>query len=284
MLDEETGEKIEVPSATPLSLTYKAGKILDYTGHVVLKPTIGFDGKTFEGFPSGKVYVTFTFNDVTGASSLLISQLSTQVLYATYDDKGEMLPFTDTAVPLIVLESDVRNDYLLNQTVEVPAAMGCDVITPYVEVFVTVKKPNGSLIYDRVLATETLTFVLDSQGRYTITYEAEDADNGARKVYTIRAKDVTAPTIAVSASELQGKVNKSIALPKAVLLDDVDVNPRLYIMIVTPRATIISLGERTEDNAIDSYTFTEKGTYYIRYCAFDSTYNMGIVDIPVVIS
>lgn len=284
--NEETGEMetVEFQSETPLSLEYKDGKILDYSGHVVLRPKVGFDGKSFSGFPSGKVYATFTFNDVTGKASLLMSQLCTQMLYIEYDDEGEKMPFADLSEPIIVLSKDVRNDYLINQMVEVPSAMGFDVVTPNVDVYVTVKSPSGRLIFDRVLATEDLYFLLDSQGRYTITYEAEDAENGTRKVYTIRAKDVTPPTIAVSATQLTGSVGKAVAIPRAVLLDDVDQNPRLYVMIITPQATIITLGEPTEENAIDWYTFTEKGTYYIRYYAFDSTYNAAIKDIPVVIS
>ena len=283
--DEKTGETRteEVSSKTPLSLKYKDGKVMDYTGHVVLRPTVGYDGKSFNGFPSGKAYVTFTFNDVTGASSLLLSQLCTQMLYVEYED-GERIPFTDTDEPMIVLSEDVRNDYLLNQMVKVPAAMGFDVVTPNVDVYVTVKSPSGRLVYNRVLADEDLYFLLDTQGRYTITYEAEDADNGTRKVYTIKAKDVTAPTIAVAATELEGRVGREVAIPVAVLLDDVDQNPRLYIMIVTPKGTIVTLGERTEENAIASYTFTEKGKYYIRYYALDSTYNASFTDIPVVIS
>ena len=265
-------------------LAYKDGKLVDYSGHVICRPKVGFNGKSFSGFPSGKVYVTYTFNDVTGATSLLMSQLCTQMLYVEYEDDGSMIPFEDTSEPMIVLSKDVRNDYLLNQMVEVPSAMGFDVVTPNIDVYVTVKSPSGRLIYNRVLANEDLYFLLDSQGRYTITYEAEDADNGTRKVYTIRAKDVTPPTIAVSATQLTGSVGKEVSIPKAVLLDDVDQNPRLYILIITPQATIITLGERTAENAIATYTFTKKGTYYIRYYAYDSTYNGAYVDIPVVIS
>ncbi len=286
--DPETGEILikEVATATPLELTFKDGKIIDYTGHVVLRPTVGFNGKSFNGFPSGKAYVTFTFNEVTGASSLMISQLSTQLLRMQYDKDGSTLPFTDVTKPQIVLSEDVKNDYILNDVVEVPSAMGFDVITPNIDVYVTVKSPSGRVIYDKVLATESLYFVLDSQGRYTITYEAEDADNGTRRVYTIKANDVTAPTIAVSVTEIKARVYQAVSLPNAVLLDDMDQNPRLCIMIVTPQATIITLGEPTEELPIDSFTFifTEKGTYYIRYCAFDSAYNIGITDIPVVVS
>ena len=202
----------------------------------------------------------------------------------SYDKNGEKLPFADTAKPQIVLSEDVRNNYILNDIVEVPSAIGFDVITPNIDVYVTVKSPSGRVLYDRVLATEPLYFLLDSQGRYTITYEAEDADNGTRKVYTIKANDVAAPTIAVSATEVKARVNQTVALPNAVLLDDMDQNPRLYIMIIMPSSTLITLGEVTEENPIDSYTFTEKGTYYIRYCAFDSSYNIGIMDVPVVVS
>ena len=281
-VDANSGE--ELASKTPLSLTYKDGRFFDYNESTVLRPTVGFNGKAFNGFPSQKAYVTFTFNGVTGASSLLISKLCTQMLYVEYDEKGDVQPFEDIMEPTIVLSSDVRNDYQLDEVVTVPSAIGFDLLTPNVDVYVTVQSPSGRKIYDKEPATEDLTFVLDSQGKYTITYEAEDAENGTRKVYTIRAKDLLAPTIAISATELQGNVGKELTIPKAVLLDNMDQNPRLSIMIVTPRGTIVALGERTEENPIASYTFTEKGKYYIRYCAFDDVYNMSLTDIPVVIS
>lgn len=281
--DAATGE--EKGSATPLCLKFKDGQILDYTNAVVLTPTVGFDGKKFDGFASGKVYVKFTLNGVTDKASLLFTQICTHTLYAEYDDEGKLIPFTDIIAPTLVLSSDIKDAYYLNHKVVVPTATGYDVLTPYIVVYVTVRTPDGTKIYNKVPATEELSFDLTAQqGRYTIIYEAEDAENGTRKQYTIRAKDVTAPTVAISVTELQGKAGAKISLPTALILDDLDRNPLLYIMIVTPRAKIISLGERTEENAIDSYTFTEVGTYYIRYYAVDASYNVTITDIPVVIS
>lgn len=283
--DAATGE--EVSSPTPLSLKYKDGKIRDYTDVAIFTPTVNFDGKKFNGFTSGRVYVTITFNGITDKASLMLARICTQMLYAMYDDEEEepvMMPFEDIIDPTIVLTSDIKDAYFINQMVEVPAATGYDVLAPYVAVYVTVKDSSGTKIYNQVLATEGLSFELESRGRYTITYEAEDGDNLSRKVFTIRAKDDIAPTITVSATKLQGKAGEKVALPTALVLDDVDQAPRLYIMIVTPRATIVTLGERTDENAIDSYTFTEKGTYYIRYYALDASYNVTITDIPVVIS
>lgn len=284
--DVVTGEEISSP--TPLSLKYKGGKILDYTDVAIFTPTVNFDGKTFNGFTSGRVYVTVTFNGITDKASMMFARIGTQMLYATYDEEEEapvMMPFEDIIDPTIVFSSDIKDAYFINQTVEVPAATGYDVLSPYVAVYVTVKDPDGTKIYDNVLATEGLSFELESRGRYTITYEAEDSsENSTRKPFTIRAKDDTAPTVTISATKLQGKVGEKVTLPTALVLDDIDQEPRLYIMIVTPHATIVTLGERTNENAIDSYTFTEKGTYYIRYYALDASYNVTMTDIPVVIS
>ena len=280
--DETTG--VEIPSKTPLLLTYQGGKVRDYTNAVAFTPKVNFDGRKFVGFTSNKVYVTFTFKDVTGASSLMLSQICTQTLYAEYDHKGNMETFEDIIEPTISLLTDVKNAYFINQTVEIPVAIGYDVLTPYVPVYVTVKGPSGKKIFDKELVTEGLTFELDVRGKYTITYEADDTENPSKKVYTIRTKDDTPPTVAVSATQLTGKVGKKISLPTALVLDDVDQSPRLFIMIVTPKAKIIMLGERTNENMIDSYTFTESGKYYVRYYALDESYNVTITDIPVVIS
>ncbi len=280
--DETTGE--EVPSKTPLALTYKNGKIVDYTNALVFRPKINVDGKQFNGFTSNRVYVTFTFKNITGVSSLMLAQLCTQTLYADYNSKGEMKPFEDLIEPTIALLSDVGNTHFINQTVEIPIALGYDVLTPYIPVYVTVKGPNGEKIYNKQLVAEGMTFELETRGKYTITYEAEDTGNPTRKVYTIRTKDDAAPTVAVSVTQLQGKVGEKMSLPTALVLDDVDQNPRLFIMIVTPKAKIIMLGESTAENVINSYTFKEVGKYYIRYYALDASYNVTLTDVPVVIS
>ena len=280
--DETTG--LEIPSKTPLLLTYQGGKVRDYTNAVAFTPKVNFDGRKFVGFTSNKVYVTFTFKDVTGVSSLMLSQICTQTLYADYNSKGELKPFEDLIEPTIALLSDVGNAHFINQTVEIPMALGYDVLTPYVPVYVTVKGPSGEKLYNKELVAEGMTFELDTRGKYTITYEAEDTGNPTRKVYTIRTKDDAAPTVAVSVVQLQGKVGERMSLPTALVLDDVDQNPRLFIMIVTPKAKIIMLGESTAENVINSYTFKEAGKYYIRYYALDSSYNVTLTDVPVVIS
>lgn len=274
----------EVASSVPLSLKYTGGQILDYNGNVVLTPDKNVDGSAFNGFSSGKIYITFTFNGIGGESSIMLTQISTQTLYADYNIKNELIDFTDVVSPTIALNTDILDAYYLNQIVEVPSAEGYDVLSPNLSVYVTVKNPNGKNLYQKTLATEGLSFVMDMRGRYTITYEVEDASgNTTRKTYNISAKDSVAPTITIETKQLSCKAGKSLNLPNAIIQDDVDENPSLYIMIVTPSAKIISLGLSTAENPVKNYTFTSKGTYYIRYYAVDSSYNVTIKDIPVAV-
>lgn len=274
----------EIASKTPLSLKYIEGQILDYNNNVVCTPSVNFDGSVFEGFTSDRVYISFTFRDVSGKSSVTLTQISTQTLYAEYDGTGKLISFTDIIAPTIVLKTDVKDKYYLGDKVEIPAATGYDVLSPYTNAYVTVRAA-GKTVYDKVLATEGLSFEITSQGKYTITYETEDSsDNGSRKMYTITARDEVEPTITLNAQSLSCKVGESVAIPQAVVQDNMDASPRLYVMLILPTGELTVLGERAADNAVAAHTFTEKGTYYIRYYAFDAANNVAIRDIPVVVS
>ena len=101
---------------------------------------------------------------------------------------------------------------------------------------------------------------------------------------TISAKYKLPPTIVVLKDSLTGKMDEELSLPSAIVQDDVDGNVRLFVMLVAPSAKILSHGEYASESAIDAYTFTEKGMWYIRYYAVDSSGNVTIKDIPVTIS
>lgn len=289
----------EASSATPMLLKYSNGSILDYSGDTVFTPTANYDGKTFDGFPSGKVYVSFEFEGVEGTSGITLTALSTQTMYAEYHrTTGELLPFKDEIRSTILLDKDVPDTFKIGQTVEIPYACAYDVLSPCVDVKVSLRTPNGTYLYKEVLSEKGMSFKLDSYGRYTLTYEAKDGSGKTTLLsYTIRATDTLAPDVVVlSKSQVTVKVGEALTIPKAVVTDDRDIEPRLFVMIVKPDATLLTLGEydfesgkvltyETDSNdqrvAVTKYTFSQKGTYSIRYYALDSEYNVTIVDVSV---
>ena len=273
--DVETGSKI------PLSLQYFNGNIIDYQKSRVCTPTVGFNGEKFEGFPSGKVYVRFVFKGITGTSGITITKLANQIFYAMYERKtGNLMPFEDVNCPQIFLEKDIPDKFRYRETVEIPYAEAYDALSPYIQTYVTLCAPDGRYIYKDEPCVRGMKFVIESYGNYRLTYTARDTQKNPTNInYTISAKDTIAPTIVVSGREqLSCSAGEKINIPQAVLQDNNDKAPRLFIMIVKPDYSIITLGEQTSENKISSYTFAQKGKYRIRYYAVDGSYNATIVD------
>lgn len=176
------------------------------------------------------MYVDFTFRDVDGSTAgdaasgtstgagITIAGLVNQSFYANYwtsgENAGALRDFYDLSAPQIVLSSDLPDRYTLNQRVQIPSAAAYDVLSPYVEVTVSLQGPDGSMIFDNQPVSEGMAFTVSEYGSYFLEYRATDASGlGATRSYTIAARDYTPPTIALSAASLTGRVGQAVTLP-----------------------------------------------------------------------
>ena len=179
----------EVASITPMSLQYEDGQIIDYSKNVVCTPSVGFDGSAFKGFPSGKVYFSVVFNDVSGSAGITFVRICNQTLYADFTRKGEPRAFEDFISPSIVLDSILPDEFHLNETVNIPFARGYDELSTHVEVYVSLQNPDGQYLYKNERIENVKSFQIESYGTYRLRYYTKD-DNGNDKEsnYTISAK------------------------------------------------------------------------------------------------
>lgn len=259
-------------SATPLELAWNGTSVLDYRGNTIFTPTVNDDGTPFTGFTSGRIFVEFRLTEISGEAGVKITHLNNQVLYADYKSEG-MSPFSDAVSPEIEYAEDLIERPSLNQRIRLPYARGYDVISPNVQVYVTLTSPTGEKLIDNQISAEGMDFVLDSYGIYSLTYYAEDsAGNYRLDSYSLFAEDTEAPSITVSSEELSGKVGKRVKLPDAVVLDNQDENPVLSIYVVSPDATYIE----TVNNQFVPQT---AGRYLVRYYAYDANNNVTIKEI-----
>ena len=266
-------------SSTPLMLEYKDGVVSDYTGSKVFAPATNFDGTSFTGFPSGKVFVHFSIEGITGSAGVKINNVGTQILYAEYNADGTFRKFSDVIAPEFEYSSDLPDSFTVNQRVRLPYVTAHDNISPYVQVFVTLTSPDGRKVIDHEISTSGMSFVIDDYGNYTLSYSATDtAGKTKTDVYVIAAEDRIAPTITFdSNADLKGAAGKSVLLPEAKVLDDHDESPELKVFAVTPDGLYISV-----ENG--KFTPTETGKYIIRYYAYDKNYNITISDIVCEVS
>ncbi|MFR1983247.1 MAG: hypothetical protein ACLS4Z_05560 [Christensenellaceae bacterium] len=91
-------------------------------------------GKDFTGFPSGKVYLDFSFDGISNQAACNIMALNGQL----FDDTDK-----DYMRPQIFVSKELKRTAKINETVVIPAAFAYDVLDPYTELKVTVKGPRG---------------------------------------------------------------------------------------------------------------------------------------------
>lgn len=285
-----------------LTVTYRDGCIYDINGQEVCRISENFDGKTWEGFSSGMVYFDVTFEGVGSLSAeengncaaMAISSLCGQAFYVTYNETeneqtGEteysLANFIDISSPQIVMNGSFPSDIALGMRIELPSVSAFDALSPYVEITVTVQTPGGSTVYSNEPLKEGMSFVVDSYGMYYIRYTATDASyNTYTSTYSVSAADTQAPTIALSSSaELSGKAGKKVTLPSAVVQDNRDTAPRLFVFVVQPDLSMLKLGEYTSENKITSFTPETAGRYTVIYYAIDVDYNAAISRVIVVV-
>ncbi len=285
-----------------LTIVYRDGAIYDRNGDEVCKITENFDGKSsWNGFPSGQLYFDMVIEGV-GAlpnvidpedknaeigddAAIALSALCGQAFFVEWKDEDGLENFSDTIAPQVVLVGSFPENVAIGNVVEIPILAAYDALSPYVEVTVTVQAPDGSAVYMNEPLTEGLTFTVNSFGTYFVRYTATDASGNVRSsTYSVSAADTTAPTIALSGYEdLQGKAGKKVNIPTAVVQDERDTAPRLFIYVIDPSAAMECLGEVTVENAITSFTPEVAGEYTVLYYAIDADYNAAIETVTVVI-
>lgn len=280
----------EVSSGIPLNIKYVGGRFIDYSKKTILTPTVNFDGREFNGFPSRKVMLEIEFNDISGEAGITLTKISNQTLGQLYrlveNDDGEIYyeptKFVDSVRPQIYLDQDIADEYKIGQKVVIPYARAYDVLSPHIDVLVSLCDSEGNyLIYNEVVK-ENMSFILSSYGAYTLTYSAKDAAGRPQSVvYTISAKDSLTPTLSLkSEANLSKKVGESVTFEElsanAIVQDENDTSPQLYVMIIAPNYSMTVLSSKN-----NSFVFDKAGTYYIRWYAIDYSYNAVWKDVTV---
>lgn len=276
----------EVASITPMFLQYVNGQVMDYNKNVVCTPTVNFDGGRFDGFPSGKVFFTVVFNEVSGNAGITFVRICNQTLYADFSRNGEPRAFEDFIEPAIVLDREIPDEFRINETVNIPFAKGFDELSTHLEVYVSLQKPDGQYLYKDEKMENVSSFQIQTYGTYRLRYYTRD-DNGndKEKYYTISAKDLYAPTLVYNGAKIWEfsigeKITYKNAISKVIALDECDEKPQVFVFIIAPD---LSMKNLAETGGKTSYTFTRQGTYYLRYYTIDSQYNVTMKDITVTV-
>lgn len=228
-------------------------------------------GKPFNGFK--KVYVTFRFSGVSGASGIDVS---------VFNRQGLVNAEKDFFAPQMAVKS-VAGDRKYGDCVYLKGAVVADVLDPVVKSSLYVKAPSGKHVVAEdgteldgtCDVSKDYSFIVSERGEYEITYFATDYLSGRTTTYSygISVIDTVAPVIMLSDAKKEFKPNEKITVAKGTAIDDIDGETKVFVFIK------YSSGKMTALN--DNLIATEKGEYEIIYTSYDSAGNMAIITYKI---
>lgn len=259
-------------SITALNLTMNDGFGQVYNGTDKLLVIKDFaNGFEFTGFESGKVFLEFGFENVTGMSRIDIVNIAGQGVNCTME--------TDSGRPSFYFEK-ILPDYKIvgiNDSIIVSIPIAYDVLSPIKDNYVEITLPNGNKIkVDRTNDDFELVFRNYGYGDYTLEYVVTDYFNrkqNVKKKFVV--KDLSEPVITLS-EELPTivEVGDSLELPSATAHDEIGSSVEVKIFYTYAG----SFGKLGANNTL---TFTKAGKYTIYYYAVGENGNRSIITFVV---
>lgn len=287
-----TGSLIDVTNGLLLSFKNTDRQLIDNNANVLGVINKTSDGKSFNGFTSGKVSISIEVLDVTASSSITVRSICGQMLAGSYDlvDNVEVLcPSYDEVGAMASVRKVSKNVYTLDEKIIISSAIGYDVLDYAPSVYVEVRDEDYQVVtcdegveLDSVSADIDYTITPTKTGAYTVIYYAEDMDgNGRKNIMSLYVKETTAPTLNFTeVIESSVKVGSEITVPKFTVADNLTPTENLisFITFHSPCGPCYNV------KAGDKIKLEKAGTYYIRYTVYDSFFNMTNKEFKIVCS
>lgn len=244
--------------------------------NILIKINSFVNGKDFDGFSSGKVYIKVIVEG-TGESAILFKNICGQPLSTTMKDRIK---------PYISLPSNYGGEVNLRSIVNLDEAYALDVLDPNIKFTLKVtdslgnivKDINGNLMNNLDPGLKS-SFEVSQYGSYLVTYEATDTNNGLTQniTYTIICEDNEKPSVDFLLSG-DYRVDSLISIKNIKMNDNVTKELDLIAYVILPNGEMI----RLENNAY-SFKPNKKGIYKVCLYCYDEAGNMGskIISIEV---
>ena len=212
----------------------------------------------FAALAGKKVYVEFSFEGVSDTSAVFITQMCNQ-------------PFSDNPYdiirPVITLLGNVPFEVQFGKIFTIPAASVFDVYDPNAVVYLTVYKPDGTLLCENAFIDEEIRVLADCYGTFNIDYIAYDHNGNSLPLsYAVTVIDSMPPVIGIEGSVPEtGRVGSAIELPAAVAYDNHSENVQVFTFVLAPDGRLFE--------AEGSFVPETAGTYTVYYYACDEASN-----------
>lgn len=284
-----------VTGNTPLELSYTFDSAQEITlgykrsafsfGKTLYPIAAADSGEAFEGFPSGKVYLTVTAEGISGAAAYGVKSLNGH-------------PFTtssrDRVAPRVVVMGDYGGTLAKGDSYTIGSAIASDVLSPSVVFGLTVRDPENNVISDvngirleNVDPSREYTILLELYGQYKVVYTAQEAEsfvavpNSMSFTYVVNVEDDEPPVITFEKGfKLTAAVGDTIVIPNFTVSDNVTPAEEIAVAkcIVNPNGKVIVL-QGSENAIVCAYA----GIYEIRIMAWDTDGNMKMIRVYVTV-
>ena len=277
-----------------ISMSYNdiTRQLFDSTGNNVASLVLFDNNEEFTGFNNG-FYFEIGVKGVTAPSLLRIKKINNQVL-------GYKEGSGDEGRPTIRLNGTFKGTQLIGDQFYYPSYDAYDVLSEIDYSEVTITRPVGAML--RGDNEHPINFVIESFGRYGVTYQATDSvGNIARINNAVFVYDNVAPVLNVqSLDKTQYKLGDVVKIPGYTASDN-SGSYSVDVILVLPsnEARILT----HDENGVVTYALTNrdyynssfivdetsfrpesKGRYHLRFVAYDEDFNKTVVEYTFYVS
>ncbi len=246
------------------TFSYKLGKFyVDAVGVTVTKDD---NGKTFEGFPSKRVYISAVAVNAEKENGYIVTAIDNHKI----SDKD-----VDRTAPRISIDGVYGGMYEIGDTYVITRALVSDVMDACAVGYLTVKAPDGTIAsdedgfsLDKVPCDKEYKLRLTKYGQYIVEYSAKDfMDNSKKFSYSVNIFDREPPVVSVADTwSATASVGEKVTLPEVYVSDNASAVEEMtvYRYVRNPNGVVTKLGYDYTVNADGSLSYT-KYTYTFRY-------------------
>lgn len=258
------GDFYGATSALELRYSAKSHSLTDAIGSAVGTLVRTIDGKPFNGFPSGEVYVTIAAGDVgTNGFAISLLQMNNQTFYDNdlfFDAQAE-----------VSLEGQLDLQREIGDKITIPAAKVGDVFTAECDATVMVRI-GGEVLFEDLPADVTHEITLDRYGSYQIIYRYSDGGRTRSVTYTIATIEKNPPQVKVPKLPTTAKVGEVVKLTVPTVSDDYTKNVNVSVIIMAPNSNMIRASAGSP-----SFRAEMAGKYTVMFYIYDECFNYQLV-------
>jgi len=228
-------------------------------------------GETFNGFPSGKVWLEMEFGEVTDSG--------VKILVQTLNNHNISDSHLDNVRPQAMLNGFIPQYISVNEPLTIPSAIAQDVLAAKTTVSIRLMK-NGKVIAENN-ENQAFNYTFTETGVYMVVYSIKDSSGKTVSPdYSITVIENEAPMLSIGSYDKKGEVGKTYKFPTCTVTDNEDQNPTLRIFVIAPDCQMDLI---LPDEMTGEWSFVPemKGKHTIRFYAYDSCFNYVVKEIVI---